>query len=148
MKTVSDRLVREELIERIKSLSKDHKGQWGRMNLFQMVRHNTCWNGWILGKDHHTYKQVLMGKIFGKMALRKMIKGEKPLDKNIPTSSQFKVKEKNGDLEAEKLKWILLTKAYENYDNPDFIHDFFGKMTKCSSGKWSLLVNNQESGQL
>jgi hypothetical protein len=134
MKTVFDSQVREELIERIKSLNKDHKAQWGQMNLFQMVKHNTYWNGWIWGKDKHTYKQVLMGKIFGKMALRKMIKDEKPLDKNIPTSSQFKVKEKNGDLEAEKLKWILLTKAYENYDNPDFIHDFFGKMTKEQIG--------------
>jgi hypothetical protein len=134
MKTVFDSQVREELVERIKSLNKDHKAQWGQMNLFQMVKHNTYWNGWIWGKDKHTYKQVLMGKIFGKMALRKMIKDEKPLDKNIPTSSQFKVKEKNGDLEAEKLKWILLTKAYENYDNPDFIHDFFGKMTKEQIG--------------
>jgi hypothetical protein len=68
-----------------------------------------------------------MGKIFGKMALRKMIRDEKPLEKNIPASSQFKVKETNGDLEAGKSEWILLTKAYEKYDNPDFIHDFLEK---------------------
>jgi Protein of unknown function (DUF1569) len=134
MKTIFDKPTRDGLIDRINLLSNYSMAQWGKMCVFEMVKHNTYWNGWILGEDKHTYKQVLLGKIFGKMALRKMIKDEKPLDKNIPTSSQFKVKVKNGDLEAEKLKWISLTKAYENYDNPDFIHDFFGKMTKEQIG--------------
>lgn len=134
MKTIFDSQVREELISRINSLNKDIKSQWGKMNVFQMVKHNTYWNGWILGEESHTYKQVFMGKIFGKLALRKMIKDEKPLDKNIPTSTQFKIKEQSGDLEAEKLKWISLIKAYEQYENPDFIHDFFGTMTKEQIG--------------
>ena len=134
MKTIFNSQVREELILRINSLNKDMKSQWGKMNVFQMVKHNTYWNGWILGKENHTYKQVFMGKIFGKLALRKMIKDEKALDKNIPTSSQFKVKELNGDLEAEKFKLISLIKVYEHYDNPDFIHDFFGTMTKEQIG--------------
>ena len=129
MKTIFDSQVRKEVIVRISSLNKDYQAQWGRMNLFQMVKHNTYWNGWILGTEHHIYKQELIGKIFGKIALRKMIKDEKPFDKNIPTSSQFKVTESNGDLEAEKLKWISLTEAYDDFNNPDFIHDFFGKMT-------------------
>ena len=30
------------------------------------------------------------------------------LDRNVPTSAQFKVKEKNGDVESEKKKWIAL----------------------------------------
>ncbi|WP_303413521.1 DUF1569 domain-containing protein [Pontibacter coccineus] len=87
-----------------------------------------------MGKDSHIYKQAFVGKVFGKIALRKMIKDAKPFDQNIPTSSQFKAKEESGDLEAEKLKWISLTQAYENYHNPAFIHDFFGKMTKEQIG--------------
>lgn len=134
MKGIFDNLVREELIIRINSLSEVNEAQWGKMNVFQMVSHNTYWNNWILGKDHHSYKQAFIGKIFGKTALRKMIKDEQPFDKNIPTSAQFKVKETNGDLEAEKLKWVSLTKAYEEYENPDFVHDFFGKMTKEQIG--------------
>ncbi len=134
MKTIFDTQVREELIVRINSLNIDHKAQWGKMNLFQMIEHNTYWNGWILGTAKHRYKQDFIGKIFGKIGLKKMIKNEKPFDKNIPTSSQFKVKETNGDIEAGKLKWISLIKTYENYDNPAFIHDFFGKMTKEQIG--------------
>lgn len=134
MKTIFDSAVREELMMRINSLSEVNKAQWGKMNVFQMAKHNTYWNGWILGKDHHSYKQTFVGKIFGRIALKKMINDENPFDKNIPTSSQFKVKEVNGDLEAEKLKWVSLTKAYEKYENPSFIHDFFGKMTKEQIG--------------
>ena len=134
METIFDPQVRESLILRINSLDKDHTAGWGKMNIFQMVKHNTYWNGWILGTENHVYKQAFMGRIFGKMAMRNMIKDEKPIAKNIPTSAQFKVKETSGDLEAEKLKWIFLTEAYEKYDNPDFIHDFFGKMTKEQIG--------------
>ena len=68
------------------------------------------------------------------MALKRMIKDEKPFDKNIPTSGQFKVKELNGDSESEKSKWIELLNEYENYNNPNFVHDFFGKMTKEQIG--------------
>lgn len=134
MKTIFDEKVRAELVGRIKQIHKSNKAEWGKMDAGQMLKHNTYWNGWILGKETQSYKQTFLGKIFGKMALRKMIKDEKPFDKNIPTSSQFKVKEKNTDLELEKSKWILLIKEYENYNNPNFIHDFFGKMTKEEIG--------------
>lgn len=134
MKTVFESQVREELIRRINSLNVDHKAQWGKMNLFQMLKHNTYWNRWILGKEQHIYKQDFLGKLFGKIALKKMIKDESPFDKNIPTSAQFKVKEMDGDIKAEISEWISLTDAYENFDNPSFIHDFFGKMTKEQIG--------------
>ena len=134
MKTIFDKSTRDEIIGRIATVTADKEAQWGKMNVFQMLEHNTYWNGWMLGEGGHTYQQAFLGKVFGKMALLKMIRDEKPFDKNIPTSAQFKPKETNGDLEAEKLKWVALTEAYENYDNPDFIHDFFGKMTKEQVG--------------
>ncbi len=134
MKTVFENSTREKLIKRIKLLDINHTAQWGKMNAYQMLKHNTYWNGWILGSENQSYKQAFMGKIFGKFALRRMIKDEKPFDKNIPASDQFKVKELEGDVEFEKSKWITLLKEYENYSNPDFIHDFFGKMTKEQIG--------------
>lgn len=134
MKTIFDKNSREQLIDRIEQINKNNKAGWGKMNVFQMLKHNTYWNGWILGTDNHTYKQAFIGKIFGRIALKKMIKDGKPFDKNIPTSDQFKVKELNGDLEYEKSKWISLLCEYENYSNPGFLHDFFGKMTKEQIG--------------
>lgn len=134
MKTIFDKNIRENLISRVKQIDEDKKAGWGNMNVCQMLEHNTFWNGWILGKGDHTYQQAFMGKIFGKIALRQMIKNENPFDKNIPTSDQFKPKELNVDLESEKAKWISLINEYESFDNPDFIHDFFGKMTKEQIG--------------
>ncbi len=134
MQTVFDNSTREKLINRIKLLDSSHKAHWGKMNVFQMLKHNTYWNGWILGKDDHSYYHAFMGKIFGKIALWRMIKDEKPFDKNIPASDQFIVKELSGDLEFEKSKCISLIEEYENFNNPDFIHDFFGKMTRDQIG--------------
>ena len=134
MKTIFNQNTREELISRIEQISEDHKAKWGKMNVFQMLKHNTYWNGWILGTEAHNYKQTFMGKIFGKIALKSMIKNEKPFDKNIPTSNRFKVKPFKGDFEFEKNKWIDLINSYKNYDNPKFVHDFFGKMTKEQIG--------------
>lgn len=134
MNTIFDKSTRENLMSRIEQINGDKEAKWGKMNVFQMLRHNTYWNGWILGTEDHLYKQAFIGRIFGKIALKRMIKNEKPFDKNIPTSDQFKPNELRGDLESEKLRWISLVKAYENYNNPNFIHDFFGTMTKEQIG--------------
>lgn len=71
MKTIYDKQTRDELINRISFLDENCQRQWGKMNTFQMLKHNIYWNGWILGKDRHTYKQEFLGKIFGKIALKK-----------------------------------------------------------------------------
>lgn len=134
MKTIFDKTARDELISRINTLNENSTAQWGKMNIYQMLKHCTIWEEWILGKNKYTYKQEFIGFLFGKIALKRMIKDEKPFDRNVPTSVQFKVKAKNGDIVAEKQKWIALLEEYERYSNPGFIHDFFGRMTKEQIG--------------
>lgn len=134
MKTIFDQGTRKELILRIQNISEDAEAQWGKMNLYQMLVHCTTWEKWIHGKENPLYKQVFIGKVFGKMALKRMVRDDKPFDKGVPTSAQFKIKETNGDITTKKNEWIELIKSYENYSNPTFIHDFFGKMTKEQIG--------------
>lgn len=134
MKSIFDEINRAALITRIKTINENSRSQWGKMNVYQMLKHCTIWEEWIQGKNKRTYKQELLGFIFGKLALKSMIKDEKPFKRNVPTSASFKVKELNGDIESEKKKWISLIEGYENYSNPGFIHDFFGKMTKEQIG--------------
>jgi hypothetical protein len=55
----------------------------GKMNIYQMLKHCTIWEEWILGKNQPKYKQTFLGLIFGKMVLKKMTKDEKPLDRNM-----------------------------------------------------------------
>lgn len=134
MKTIFEKTIRDELTQRIQTINNDSTPIWGKMNVYQMTRHNTNWNEWILGKGDFTYKQEFIGKIFGKIALKRMLKDGKAFDKNIPTSDQFKVEEINGNLDAEKSKWISLLNEYENYTNDIFVHDFFGELTKEQIG--------------
>lgn len=134
MKTIFDKATRDELIIRINSLSENNKAQWGKMNFYQMLKHGTLYEEWILGKGKHEYKQLFIGWLFGKMQLKKLGKDDSPMPKNIPTLTELKVKEKSGDAASEKNKWITLIKEYEHYSNPDFVHSFFGKMTKEQIG--------------
>lgn len=129
MKTVFDKPTREDVIRRIESLSENHLAQWGKMNVHQMTRHCIIWDEWVQGKYKPVYKQALIGKIFGKRVLKNHTKDERPLPKNMPAGKAFEVKEADGDLARQKQDWIELIKAYENYSNPGFIHDFYGKMT-------------------
>ncbi|RZK01833.1 MAG: hypothetical protein EOO46_19080, partial [Flavobacterium sp.] len=106
MRSIFDKSTRNELVQRINSLTEDHKSVWGRMNVYQMPRHCTLWNEWVLGKKDFVYKQDFLGKIFGKMALNSNTKNDKPIGKNLPAGKAFTVKDKVGDLVALKLLWV------------------------------------------
>lgn len=128
MKTIFDRAVRNELIIRINLINENSKASWGKMTVYQMTKHCTKWDEWVLGKDNPAYRQELLGKIFGKMALKSNTKDDRPIQKNMP-AGRFAVKKGTGDVEDQKRLWVSLIEEYENYSNPAFIHDFFGKMT-------------------
>jgi hypothetical protein len=129
MKTIFDIATREELIRRIKTLNKNSQAQWGKMTVYQMAKHCSFWDQWVLGRSNLPYKQILLGKIFGKWALKSNVKDDTPMKKNMPASRPFIVKDQQGDIEVQKEIWIKGISGYENYSNPEFIHDFFGKMT-------------------
>jgi hypothetical protein len=111
--------------------------QWGKMNVYQMVKHCLFWDEWVLGLQNRTYKQEFIGWIFGKMALKGIMKDDRPIKKNMPSGPAFIIKEVDGDLELQKKIWIQRIAAYEHFSNPDFIHDFFGKMTTEEIGMFA-----------
>ena len=134
MKTVFEKTTREELIRRIHSLNENNTALWGKMNVYQMTKHCTIWDIWVLGKNNPTYKQEFIGKIFGKGALINNVKDDSPLKRNMPSGKAFMVKETNGTVDMQKNIWAELIAEYEHFSNPDFIHDFFGKMNKEQIG--------------
>jgi hypothetical protein len=142
MKTIFDKISRDELMQRIKSINKNSKPVWGKMTVYQMTKHNTIWNEWVLGKKDFVYKQDFIGKIFGKIALKSNTKDEKPIGKNMPAGKAFTVKEKEVDL-----NWVELIKSYEKYSNDNFIHDFFGRMTKEQIGIFAFKHNDHHLRQ-
>lgn len=130
MKSIFDKTTRDELIIRVHSLNENSTAQWGKMNVSQMVKHCSKWYEMALGKKK--YKQSFIGKLFGKVALKDMMKDE-PMKKNLPTVPSFKMKEP-ADVEEEKKKWIKLIDEYDHFSNDDFIHPFFGVMSKENTG--------------
>jgi hypothetical protein len=132
MKTTFDKITRDELISRINTLNEASKAQWGKMNIYQMIKHCTLWEEMILNKVH--CKRSFAGRVVGKMVLRGFIKDESPLKRNTPTSPELRANESSGDVAAEKKKWLALIEGHANYSIPYFVHPFFGKMTKEQVG--------------
>lgn len=132
MKTVFDKTTRDELISRMNTLNENSIAQWGKMNIYQMMKHCTLWEEWIAGNEN--YKQIFIGRLFGKMALKNILKDEKPLRQNTPTIREFRIKEKEGDVISERTKWVALINNYAHFSKQGFIHPFFGKMTKEQIG--------------
>lgn len=147
MKTIFDLATREELIQRINSLNENSVNLWGKMNSYQMTKHCTIWNDWVLGKSDYVYKQEFLGKLFGKMALKSNTKDDKPIGKNIPAGKAFTIKEKEGDIKDEISCWAQQIKEYEHFSNDKFIHDFFGKMSKEQIGIFAYKHNDHHLRQ-
>ena len=133
MKTVFDNSTREELIARVNSLNENCKAQWGKMNVYQMLKHCTKCDDMILSKV--PVKQVFLGRLFGKLALKNVLKNDKPLRKNSPTAPELIIKEKAGDIALQKPEWIKRISEYAYFDNRHFVHPFFGTMTKEQVGQ-------------
>lgn len=145
MKSVFDKTTRDDLIKRINSLNENSKPFWGKMNIYQMLSHNAMWQQMMLGKLES--KRVFMGNIFGKVALKNVLKDDAPLRKNTPTTPEVMSKEKSGDLEFQRKKWIEGVEEYANFSNNDFIHPFFGKMTREQVGYFAYKHNDHHLRQ-
>ena len=134
MKTIFDTATRSELVSRIASLHENSKPLWGKMNVYQMTKHCTIWNEWVLGKNDTVYKQEFLGRLFGQMALKSNTRDDKPMSKNMPAGKAFTVKDKEGNFNRQRALWVDLINEYGHFSNDQFIHDFFGKMTREQIG--------------
>lgn len=132
MKSILVEETRTEIINRIESLDEKCLALWGKMNVGQMVKHCTLCEELYLGKMK--LKRVFLGRLFGKMALHKLLSDDRPIGKNAPTDRCLRVVGNIDDLKAQKQKWIALIKEYETQNTPS-IHPFFGKMTMEQLGQ-------------
>ena len=135
MKSTLDNNTREELVGRINSLTQQHQANWGKMNVYQMLKHCTLCEDMNLGNMH--IKRVLIGRLIGGMFLKKILKDDAPFGKNSPTSGLLKIAESSGDIEQQKREWISRLSQYAGYDKAGFVHPFFGKLSKEQVGRLS-----------
>jgi hypothetical protein len=135
LKSIFDKEIRDEIIDRINSLNENSKAQWGKMTVAQMVRHCSICEEYYYGKLK--VKRSFLGRIFGKIAIAVILKDETAgLKKNSTTPPLFKVTESNLHLETEKDNWKQLINKYETFPEDHFTHWFFGRMTKKQLGQF------------
>ena len=132
MKSLFEPATRTELVTRINSLTPQNNAQWGKMNVYQMLKHCTMCEEMFLGDLK--IKRIFIGRLIGSMVLKKNLKDDRPFGKNSPTASILKTTEVNGDLDQQKKEWISRIERYSNYNNTGFVHPFFGPMTKEQVG--------------
>jgi hypothetical protein len=130
MKSVFDQQTRDELISRINMLDENSPAKWGKMNVYQMIKHCTLWEEMLLGKKQ--YSQSFIGRLFGKIALKNMLKDE-PIKPNLPTVPSFKISD-NGDVSKARAEWLSLI-AEHGKEDKGFVHPFFGKLTAEQAGR-------------
>lgn len=136
MKTIFDPHTIDKLKHRIEQLHENSLPQWGKMNVYQMLVHCVLNEEMIQGK--RTYKHSFVGKVFGKMTLKGILKNEAPLKKNQPTHKDFIIT-RQGDFQQPRQQWLYLIDAYKqlprrNFD--DFKHPFFGTMNYEQIGQY------------
>jgi hypothetical protein len=131
MKSIHEKGTRDELISRISGLQAGSKALWGKMTPCQMVKHCAKWEEMQLGRL--TYKQSLLGRIFGKIALKSMMKDE-PMKPNLPTVPSFVLNDE-GDFETEKQRWVALIREHDQISPDGLMHPFFGRLTRDQAGK-------------
>jgi hypothetical protein len=135
MKSIFDKEVKAEIIMRINEIKVDDTPLWGKMNPYQMLKHCRLWEEMILGKTN--YKRMLLGFLFGKIALKNVLKDESPLGLNSPTVPGFAIEEKTGDFNDEKNRWLSLIDQHQIIKVTEFTHPFFGKMTREQIGTFA-----------
>ena len=133
MKTVFDTKTVNELVGRINTLQTNGKPGWGKMNAYHMLKHCTLSEEMFLGKKR--YKRLFIGRLFGQMALKGILKNDSPMKKNQPTHPEMKITG-TGNPGEERNKWIQLLHGYTTFSDNDFVHPFFGAMTKDDIGKY------------
>lgn len=140
MNTLYDKNLNQQIIERINHLTPASKGQWGKMDVSQMLAH--CSTALEVAIGDKEEKREFIGYLFGKMA-KKQALSDKPIKKGMPTSKVFKITS-NRNFEDEKTRLITLIIRFAQLgphgvkNNP---HPFFGYMTAEEKGilQWKHL---------
>ncbi len=71
------------------------------------------------------------------MLLKKILKDDHGFGKNSPTSPLLKTTSRQYDFDLQQKEWIINIEQFAFYNNPNFIHPFFGPMTKEQVGMFA-----------
>lgn len=126
---IFDKNVSDQMLGRIKSLSKNNTAQWGKMDVAQMMAHLNVPFEYAFETTHKK------PNAFFKFMLKTMVKGgvvnEKPYKRNSGTAPDFIIKGQR-DFEVEKTRLIsyfqnMTTQSRADFEGREYLP--FGNMT-------------------
>jgi len=137
MDTILDKSTSDVLIQRVRNLTEFSEARWGKMNVVQMLEH--CNDSSKMAIGTKKMKRMFLGRIFGKMILKKALKNDIPLKKNSPTVPEL-ISIGENEFKTEKEDFIRVLSTLGMMKIEDFngrIHPFFGEMT---GKEWGVLM--------
>ncbi len=122
---------KQELLNKINSLTPNTQGQWGKMSVAQMLKH--CTFPLQLALTNPKPPRQFIGRILGPLAKETVI-GAKPFKRNSFTPKGFKVEtEENFNIQKENLLSLINRFIPENVT--DKVHPFFGSLSEEEWGQ-------------
>jgi hypothetical protein len=127
IKNLFDTAVKQEIINRLNTLSPQSQRQWGKMDVAQMLAHLQVPIGVALGT--HTVKGNLLMKLILPL-FKKKLYDEKPWKQGLPTDKTFIMTGKTKDFELERNKLMDMVSRFTEADMVNEKHPIFGRLTK------------------
>jgi len=127
VKNLFDPVVKQEIIERINTLTPQSPRQWGKMEVAQMLAHLQQPLEVALGI------RTIKGSFIMNLILplfKKTLWDEKPWKKGLPTDATYITTGKLKEFVAEKAKLLELVSRFEEKDINLEKHPVFGRMNK------------------
>ena len=137
MKNLFEAVTVNEIQERMAHLKPDSEPQWGKMNVSQMLAHCSAWMEMVAGLN--SPPRSLIGRIFGRVAKAKVLGGEEPIGRNMPSEKSLIVSDER-EFVSERdrlLKWTDTFAAGGPSGCTTHPHCFFGPMTPL---EWASLA--------
>ncbi|WP_158821631.1 DUF1569 domain-containing protein [Granulicella sp. S156] len=137
MKNLFEAVTVNEIQERMAHLKPDSEPQWGKMNVSQMLAHCSAWMEMVVGLN--SPPRSLIGRIFGRVAKAKVLGGEEPIGRNMPSEKSLIVSDER-EFVSERdrlLKWTDTFAAGGPSGCTTHPHCFFGPMTPL---EWASLA--------
>jgi hypothetical protein len=128
MKSITNKEISLQLIERINILTPESKPLWGKMNVGQMLAH--CAVGMRISFGEINTTSNIFMKLIGKI-IKKKVFAQEQFRKNSPTGKEFLIKDKRNFF-SEKSALISNLRRCAEKGNTIFSkepHPFFGKLT-------------------
>lgn len=127
IKNLFDTAVKQEIINRLNTLSPQSQRQWGKMDVAQMLAHLQVPIGVALGT--HTVKGNLLMKLILPL-FKKKLYDEKPWKQGLPTDKTFIMTGKTKDFELERNKLVDMISRFTEANMVNEKHPIFGRLTK------------------